>query len=560
MPRISPFQNVIVVLALILASPQLGEAAIDLSSGSWTTTYNCAEQANGGAGWVTCDGLQSYGSWMPTTGEQEQITTVANMAAGSGGRGQRHWIGNGRNNNSGSMEFCMTTPQSEVWIRYYTRWQSGYFMSAQHSQKMIYARDAGARPYIDTYGGDGLRIVTNSTIYQTSSGVWNTMFNGQVSDGTWHEFQFHLKANGANGGADVWVDGVKVLTVTGFDWGSITNWQCFAFPENVDSNATGVTMYQDLDDLAVSTMGYIPSLSSRPTVLFNEDFENANLAAKGWYDNMNQTFSTVEHIPGSTQSLEYHWTIGGTQPTSGGSIRRAFTPTSTLGISYWVKYSSNYAGSGRIYHPHELYVLTNADPAYSGLSFNTLDLYIQQVFGSNGGVPQLEIQDGKMVDTTKIGVNLINVTENRAVAGCNGVGNTGGVTVNNVFGGSDCYSVGGGTYWNSYMWNSLTARFIPNTWHHVEVYAQLNSVVGGIGQTNGVLRYWLDGAIIIDQSNVIFRTGANSNLAFNQFVIAPYIGDGSPVDQKFWIDNLTLATSRVTDLVPPAPPQNLMIQ
>ena len=100
-------------------------------------------------------------------------------------------------------------------------------------------------------------------------------------------------------------------------------------------------------------------------------------------------------------------------------------------------------------------------------------------------------------------------------------------------------------------------RFTPNTWQHVEVYAQLNSVVGGIGQTNGVLKYWLDGALIIDQSNVIFRTGANPNLAFNQFVIGPWIGDGSPVDQRFWIDNLTLATSSATGL---APPQNLRVQ
>ena len=309
--------------------------------------------------------------------------------------------------------------------------------------------------------------------------------------------------------------------------------------------------------MAILCLLLLPAISSGQTILFTEDFENTNLAAKGWYDNTSQTFSTVEHIPGSTRSLEFHWTIGGTQPTSGGSLRRAFTPTPTLYVSYWVKYSSNYVGSGRTYHPHEFYVLTNADPAFSGLAFNTLDLYIQQVFGSNGGVPQLEIQDGKMVDTTKIGVNLIGVTENRAVAGCNGVGNTGGVTVSGVFGGSDCYPVGGGTHWNSYMWNSPTVRFTPNTWQHVEVYAQLNSVVGGIGQTNGVLKYWLDGALIIDQSNVIFRTGANPNLAFNQFVMAPYIGDGSPVDQKFWIDNLTLATSRVTGL---APPQNLRVQ
>jgi hypothetical protein len=304
----------------------------------------------------------------------------------------------------------------------------------------------------------------------------------------------------------------------------------------------------------------LPIIGFGQTTLFTEDFENTNLGARGWYDNLNQTFSTVEHIPGSTRSLEYRWIPGGTQPTSGGSLRRAFSDTTTLYVSYWVKYSSNYVGSGRTYHPHEIYVLTNGDTAFSGLAFTTLTFYIQQVYGSNGGVPQLEIQDGRMVDTTKINVNLIGVTENRAVAGCNGVGNTGGVTVSGVFGGSDCYSVGGGTYWNSYEWNSPTVRFARNTWQHVEVYAQLNTVVGGIGQTDGVLKYWLDGALIIDQSTVIFRTGANPNLVFNQFVIAPYIGDGSPVDQSFWIDDLTVATGRPGGSVALPAPRNLRVQ
>jgi hypothetical protein len=303
----------------------------------------------------------------------------------------------------------------------------------------------------------------------------------------------------------------------------------------------------------------LPTLGFGQTILFTEDFENTNLAAKGWYDNVNQTFSTVERVPGSNRSLEYRWTPGGTQPTSGGALRRAFSPSTTLYVSYWVKYSSNYVGTGLTYGPHEFYVLTTAEPAFSGLAFTTLTFYIQQVAGSNGGVPQLVIQDGKMVDTTRINVNLIPVTENRAVAGCNGVGNTGGVTVSGVFGGSDCYSVGGGTYWNSYMWNSPAVRFAQNTWQHVEVYAQLNSVVGGIGQTDGVLKYWLDGALVIDQNRVIFRTGANPSMAFNQFVMGPYMG-GSPVDQRFWIDNLTVATSRPAGSVSLPAPQNLRVQ
>src|SRR5207249_1478326 len=47
---------------------------------------------------------------------------------------------------------------------------------------------------------------------------------------------------------------------------------------------------------------------------------------------------------------------------------------------------------------------------------------------------------------------------------------------------------------------------------------------------------------IIDRHNVMLRTGARPNLRFSPFVIWPYIGVGSPVDQYLWVDNLTIAT------------------
>ena len=317
--------------------------------------------------------------------------------------------------------------------------------------------------------------------------------------------------------------------------------------------------------IAIFSLSYfllLPAISFGQVMLFSEDFETTTLATKGWYDNTTQTFSSAEHITGSTQSLEFHWLPGAKTPTSGGAIRHAFSATTTLYVSYWVKYQNGYRGSGLRYHPHEFYILTNADGPFSGLAYNTLDFYIQHIVGDNGIVPQLEIQDGKMVDTSKIGTSLIGVTEARAVAGCNGNGNSGGMTVNGVFGGTDCYSVGGGTYWNSYMWNSKTVRLSMGSWHHIEVYAQMNSITGGIGQNDGIVRYWLDGNLIIDQSNVIMRTGANPSLAFNQLVLSPYIGAGSPIDQTFWIDDLTVATGRIGGgpLVPPVAPENLTVR
>jgi hypothetical protein len=48
-------------------------------------------------------------------------------------------------------------------------------------------------------------------------------------------------------------------------------------------------------------------------------------------------------------------------------------------------------------------------------------------------------------------------------------------------------------------------------------------------------------------------------MLFNQFVLAPWIGDGSPAEQTLWIDNLTVATEAPTDMKKPASPTNLIV-
>jgi hypothetical protein len=194
-------------------------------------------------------------------------------------------------------------------------------------------------------------------------------------------------------------------------------------------------------------------------------------------------------------------------------------------------------GSQKPYHPHEFHFLTNRDDVWSGLSSTHLTTYIEQ----NGGTPLLGIQDGENIDQANIGVNLTAVTENRGVAGCNG--SSDGYADN-------CYVLGG-KYVNEKKWNATSqyfgdtpGAFYKNDWHFVEAYLKLNTISGGKGVNDGVAQYWFDGQLVIDRRNVLLRTGANATMQFNQFVIAPYIGDGSPVTQSLWIDNLTVATGR----------------
>ena len=76
-----------------------------------------------------------------------------------------------------------------------------------------------------------------------------------------------------------------------------------------------------------------------------------------------------------------------------------------------------------------------------------------------------------------------------------------------------------------------------------EAYFQANSISGGVGVADGVIQYWFNGTLVIDRHDMMFRTGARPNIKFHQFLIAPYIGDGSPVDQYMWVDDLTVATA-----------------
>jgi hypothetical protein len=59
----------------------------------------------------------------------------------------------------------------------------------------------------------------------------------------------------------------------------------------------------------------------------------------------------------------------------------------------------------------------------------------------------------------------------------------------------------------------------------------------------------------LDYKNVVFRTGLHPDIKFNQFMIGPYIGVGSPVNQTFWVDNLVVATGRNGDDTIPTKPR-----
>jgi len=295
-----------------------------------------------------------------------------------------------------------------------------------------------------------------------------------------------------------------------------------------------------LADTALVTITDTTTPPPGAAVLLAETFEDAAVAGRGWYDNTNPAISTVERHSGAG-ALQMAFPAGGTVATKGGAVRHKFAGTDRVFLRYWVKYSANWIGSGVNYHPHEFHFVTNLDADYVGPSATHLTTYVEHVY-QNGGIPRLALTDASNIDTTRVNVDLTGQTEMRSAQGCNGNGDSYP---------TNCYQLG--TAWrNEKVWLASAPSFTAgpgagykNAWHKVEAYFQLNSIQGGVGVADGIAQYWFDGQLIIDHHNVLLRTGQYPSMQFTQFLIAPYIGVGSPVAQTMWVDDLVIATGPV---------------
>ena len=80
-----------------------------------------------------------------------------------------------------------------------------------------------------------------------------------------------------------------------------------------------------------------------------------------------------------------------------------------------------------------------------------------------------------------------------------------------------------------------------NEWHKVQIYTKLNTTSGSTTNADGILKYWLDGDVIFNMTDLVMRTSNRPNIKYDKFVIVPYIGAGSPIAQTMWVDDITVA-------------------
>lgn len=285
------------------------------------------------------------------------------------------------------------------------------------------------------------------------------------------------------------------------------------------------------------------------TVIFEEKFEDTDFGGRGWYDGSMGALSTAEHAEGQS-SFECQFAQGASSCSGGKPARHPVAPTPSVYLSFHIKFGDNWVGSGKPYHPHMFHFLTDADDVYVGPSHTFLTTYTEVVQGK----ALLALQDSKNVDLNCIlknddsftGCNgdfgSYPFTENRSACSCNGL--------QGFLDGRDCFPNGDGTWYSSRSWHS-DAAFTDQTgpsykgdWHFVEVYFELNGIANGEGVANGKIRWVQDGKTLISSDQILFRTGIHPTMMFAQFAMLPYIGDGSPITQSLWIDDLVVATAK----------------
>jgi hypothetical protein len=276
--------------------------AVDLP---WKTTYNCADWNEYvdpyNLGPTNCDGLEkALDSSCSPGGHREWITSDANFLYGEGGKGQRHWVGDGQNIGSGGSAIRFNKAEPELWIRWYIRWQSGFKWSALIYEKILYIHtsnnhapgsgDANVVP--EWYGFDTFSIAVDTGPAHPARcdkcGWDSVMVNGgddgnghKTSDGQWHCFETHIKmdTNGSNGIAEQWIDGIQKISKTNINFGTKAGWISFYIASNHSYPANGGCVPVDFDDIAINNTGYIGPLTG--TVNFDSTPSGADVYLNG---------------------------------------------------------------------------------------------------------------------------------------------------------------------------------------------------------------------------------------------------------------------------------------
>lgn len=509
----------------ILLFATVAIANITLTNGEWSSTFDCADFSYTYGDPVVdsnCDGWgQIYSG--ANVGYYLKIESAANNPNGGGDKGMSWQIGNGSVTEVSPMSahFALAwSGSTHFWIRWYIYIPAGlsigYGDPNLYGWKVMYLWD-GATSFIvnANYRQNGISISNHSTTwpsFDTGNDGFSDAYGSTTSPGEWMPVEMEFDVT--NGIFRYWFypDNIDnstpayTLTNISYQFAKVSQ---IEFPSNIRSSGISSppsTFY--FDDIAISENGRIGPIGSGNAplppkrlrivysgegsintgggpspaeTLLTEDLDDLNLSSRGWFDGSPSSgvIDTSTKYSGAG-AMKWTWPSGSKTPAGMQTIRKDFTPSDELYTSFYWRFNSDWkTDTGLANWPHLIYILSDADDHWSGLARNVLDTYMEV----EGLIPKLHIQDGENINTNPTPPwSNTGGTEDRAVAGCNG--NIAGADVGT---GVTCYQ--SGSIWMNIRWWDGMSTFSLNSWQHVEVYLKMNSVSGGVGQSDGIMRH-----------------------------------------------------------------------
>jgi hypothetical protein len=198
-----------------------------------------------------------------------------------------------------------------------------------------------------------------------------------------------------------------------------------------------------------------PSDNQTRTVYILEEFNDGNLTSRGWVDSTGEVWIDTGTKYGGAASWRIQFGASATNCRNEAgngtvvSVRKAFTASDNVYVSFYWRFNSDWVGSGLSYHPHLFFIL---DDVWTGLADGTLRVYIE--------VSELTA---------------------RMIVGRGGTAD----------------------------WYDTTYEFSTDRWYKVDCWFKMNTV----GSANGEMEMWVDGNSVYSNSSVTYRTSSSVHFA-----------------------------------------------
>ena len=249
--------------------------------------------------------------------------------------------------------------------------------------------------------------------------------------------------------------------------------------------------------------------AAQDEVLVSEDFENGDLAARGWYDiakwGPDKSLSIAEAPDVQARTGERCLKIRYAERDTGGWMHIDFRAVPEVYVRYYRLFPEGWEWP-RGYGPHD-----------------------SIVFAGSYGVPT-DTDLSVYLDFWKSAETYVRVATARQKWGYGGY-----AEVLRKYGGVP----------NRTPFNVARPDLVePGKWHCVEFYAKLSDP----GQENGHLKLWVNGKLVSDLDGLPLVDEDHAGIGFNHWMLGPYFHNGSHKEQWNYLDSLVIATEYIGTL------------